>query len=149
MGAFVLSLGTFLWFHEQSDALALAVAFSVQSAFLAYFIAFGDWIALGVSSPKPRPSLRRIFNRFSFDLAHLANFPRLGPLSSPRPADAQRTPYGCLGRGDGPARLQRRRPRLIRPDTSSATRLEGARSAQRGLSDGPAGPAPSWHAPRG
>ena len=136
MGAFVLSLGAFLWFHEQSDALALAVAFAVLSAYLACFVAVGDWRALGVSSPKPRPSLHRTFNRFSFDLAHLANFPRLGPLSSPRPADAQRTPYGCLGRGDGPARLQRRRPRLIRPDTSSAARLESARSAQRGLSDG-------------
>ena len=57
MGAFVLSLGTFLWFHEQSDALALAVAFAVLFGDFAYSVAVGDWREFGVRSC--RPSLQK------------------------------------------------------------------------------------------
>ena len=92
----------------------------------------------------------RIFSLFSSDLflslsstAIAAAAPHFGPLSR-RAADFQRTVSGSLDLGDGPARLLRRRPRLILPlPAPVCTRRASAPGPAPRCAPGPSGPAAS------
>lgn len=70
IGLSVLSLALFLWFYEQSDALALALAWAVWAANFAYSVAIQEWRIFGVRN---RP-FYRLSGRFSppmYDSARL------------------------------------------------------------------------------